>query len=132
MKPKKDGSLYAAVDDYGEFIKAGEESYEKAKPTEQLVGAAVADVHAELVIEQLKWLPMGDRWFGEKTGLGDENSYKENTECIERITELQKGVHKFFKDLSGDERAFEGFTNIYENALIVSGGISSLIGVAKE
>lgn len=131
MKSKKDGSLYAAVDDHGEFIKAGEESYEKAKPTEQLVGAAVADVHAELVIEQLKWLPMGDRWFGEKTGLGDENSYKENTECIERITELQKGVHKFFKDLSGDERAFEGFTNIYENALIVSGGISLLIGAAK-
>ncbi len=25
-----------------------------------------------------------------------ENTYKENTECIERITELQEGIHNFF------------------------------------
>ncbi|WP_125461016.1 late control protein D [Clostridium taeniosporum] len=128
---KTDGTLDIAVDDYGKFAEDGEEAYKKAKPTEQLVGSVVADECVELIIEPLKWIPMGARWFGEKTGLGDENTYKNNTECIERLTELQEGVHKFFKNLSGDERTFEGISAIYENALAVSGGISLIIGATK-
>jgi len=107
VKLKNDGGIYAEVDDYSGSIEAGIEAGEKSKPSAKLLGLAALDNVSNDIIGLGKCIPTFARWFGETTGLGDENSYRANTEEIERLEELQEGIHDFFKENSGDEETFE-------------------------
>ena len=120
VKLKSDGSVYAEVDNYSGLIDSGIEAGEKSKPSMKLMGMAVLDSASTGIIDSLKCAPTFARWFGEKTGLGDENSYKANTEEIERLQELQEGIHNILKENSGDEGTFELMTQTIQYASMVA------------
>ena len=87
MTAKKDGSLYAKVDDYSGLVEAGIESGEKSKPTLSTGLAVTTDVL-----------------------IGDKINSIAKGKSRKVLNNFSDGIHNILKACSGNEQLFEGLS----------------------